>query len=49
MPRLFAKRIAAEIHQQDLRENTSYVGMSFQASVQDLVKSLNIGTLTYTP
>jgi uncharacterized protein YegL len=49
MPRIFAKRIASEIHKKDLQENMSFVGMSFQASVSDMIKFLNIGTLTFKP
>ena len=48
LPDAFRKRIAHEIKRTDLSENTNYVAMTFQASVGDLTKCLDIGTKTIT-
>ena len=49
LPDAFKKRVAREIKKTDLKENTNYVAMTFQASVSDLTKSLDIGTKTVQP
>ena len=46
LPLAFKQRIAHEVKQTDLKENTDYVAMTFQASVGDLIKCLDIGTKT---
>ena len=46
LPLAFKQRIATEVKKTDLRENTEYVAMTFQASVSDLIKCLDIGTKT---
>ena len=46
LPLAFKQRIATEVKRTDLRENTEYVAMTFQASVSDLIKCLDIGTKT---
>lgn len=46
LPLAFKQRIATEVKKKDLRENTEYVAMTFQASVNDMIKCLDIGTKT---
>lgn len=46
LPLAFKQRIATEVKKTDLRENTDYVAMTFQASVSDMIKCLDIGTKT---
>ncbi len=46
LPLAFKQRIATEVKKTDLRENTEYVAMTFQASVSDMIKCLDIGTKT---
>jgi uncharacterized protein YegL len=49
LPTPFKKRIAHEIKKKDILEDTEYVAMTFQASVGDLTKCLDIGTKTIQP
>lgn len=49
LPTPFKKRIAHEIKKKDLMETTEFVAMTFQASVGDLTKCLDIGTKTIQP
>ncbi len=46
LPLAFKQRIATEVKKKDLREHTEYVAMTFQASVSDMIKCLDIGTKT---
>ena len=46
LPVAFKQRIATEVKKTDLRESTEYVAMTFQASVSDMIKCLDIGTKT---
>lgn len=46
LPIAFNQRIATEVKKTDLSENTTYVAMTFQASVSDMIKCLDIGTKT---
>jgi uncharacterized protein YegL len=46
LPMAFKQRIATEVKKTDLRESTEYVAMTFQASVSDMIKCLDIGTKT---
>ncbi len=46
LPEIFKRRIAATIKKTDLSEDTGYVAMTYQGSVGDLTRFLDIGTKT---
>ena len=46
LPEVFRKRIAIEIKNEDYSASKNYIGLTYQANVAALVKSMNIGTRT---
>jgi uncharacterized protein YegL len=49
LPEIFKKRIAGTIKKMDLSEDTEYIAMTYQGSVGDLTRFLDIGTKTLEP
>lgn len=49
LPEIFKRRIATEIKKEDISEQTEYVAMTYQASIGDLTRFLDIGTRTIKP
>lgn len=49
LPEIFKKRIAGTIKKTDLSEDTEYIAMTYQGSVGDLTRFLDIGTKTLEP
>ncbi len=49
LPEIFKARVASEIKKADIIEGTDYVAMTYQGSVGDLTRFLDIGTKTIKP